>query len=84
MNDSLFEIPEQLSPRLAWMREHGVTTRHCPGEWTCEFTGTEGPCWIASDDFSDPLNFTSGDTEDEAIVALAKENGWPLWNEVRQ
>lgn len=76
MNELFSDLPEVLSPRLLWIREHGVSVG--PNI----FTPTH------SDDFrlaysivaKCPAKFGYGNTEDEAIVALALANGWKLWN----
>ena len=73
MSDNLFEIPETPSPRLQWMRKHGVKTEktefvdfHQPEHaWKAESAGMVGV----------------GPTEDDAIVDLAKKNNLKLWNE---
>lgn len=78
MNE-LFDLPPSLSPRLAWMKEHDVKTAISPclvaGEqpwnaWTGELEGGI---------FTEKCS--TGETEDEAIVALALANGWRLWTE---
>lgn len=77
MSDELFEVPEQLSPRLKWMREHAIKV------YKSDVSDALEP-WIA--DSSRALkagtSAFSGATEDEAIVELAKANGWKLWNEL--
>lgn len=78
----LLDVPQQLSPRLAWMRDHGVTTRKLPDEWSnseCPETGEWISTWQATEE--DSKGWYGGDTEDEAIVALAKAKGLKLWNE---
>lgn len=81
---TLFDVPVQLSPRLAWMEKHDVQTKNCPGDWVCEFTGLEGPCWIAwsgKQTFGHILEPCHGDTEKSAIADFAMRNGIRLWNE---
>lgn len=74
MSDDLFPVEESLSPRLRWLREHDVVT------WRTE--GCKMP-WSASHSqdikTTARTRFGEGDTEDEAIVALARANKWPLW-----
>ncbi len=90
MTDTLFDIPETPSPRLKWMRELSIQTLdngdHCnPGDED-EF-GNQLWRWVAwqggkrtkSSVFADHCTGW-GDTEDEAIVALAKKLNLPLWN----
>lgn len=77
----LFNIPEYPSPRLVWMREHDVQV----GRYVRD-DGQGQPVWYAAigDEESasdDESEIAYGDTEDEAIVNLAKVNGWRLWNE---
>jgi len=62
----LFNLPPSESPRLAWMKRHGVYTAQVRDSWMA----------FISDGTS-----TLEDTEDEAIVALATANGWLLWHE---
>lgn len=86
---NLLNVEQQLSTRLAWMQNHCVRTH--------EFTSTPGDDrtfnhlgfgrWIAFVGKSIPphedsyRSWSNGDTEDEAIVNLAKSMGWKLWNE---
>ena len=70
----LFDIPETLSPRLAWMKNMGITTT--------TITPMSG----------DPKNYPkflakhtiieAGESEDEAVLKLAKRMGIKLWNEL--
>lgn len=67
MTDELFSIPPSDSPRLAWMKRHGVhTQQQANGSWYAWHNG-------AGDG--------KGDTEDEAIYAMAINAGIRLWNE---
>jgi len=76
--DELFSIPPCDSPRLAWMKKHGVTIG--PNN---NFVATD------SDDFRYGYSLIAecslgagyGNTDDEAIVDLAKRSGLKLWNE---
>ena len=71
MTDQLEMMPDegkQDSPRLAWMKRHGVNVRlneFRSGEWIA----TCGD-WIVG-----------ADTSDGAIENVAKLSGIPLWNE---
>jgi len=91
MNDTLFEIPEQLSPRLAWIKEHQVRTHHKPGTdpetsywlpWSAwlpkhDFSPTERGCFaLAYEHF-----VGYGLTEEDAIIDLAKVEKIKLWNQ---
>ena len=78
MAETLFEIPVSESPRLKWLREHGVKV----GKNIFEPTH--------SDDFRFGYKFAAhcgdvseyGHDEDEALIKLAILNGWKLWNEI--
>lgn len=77
--DELFETEEQLSPRLAWMRKHNISTYRVPHmeieeEPWCAWTGNFGEA-IETDEFK------TGQTEDEALLNFAKHHGLKLWNE---
>jgi len=65
----LFDIPETLSPRLAWMKEHGIQSIQNP----------EYGNWIAW--FGDAFTYraTSADTQDEALDALAARLNIKPW-----
>ena len=76
MNE-LFKIPETLSPRLQWMRDHDVKT--IPDAWDSFY---ERERWAAyTGTIADMPELYYGDTEDEAIVDLAKKNNLKLCNE---
>jgi len=85
MNDLLFDIPKVLSPKLTWLKAHSVGT--------CYRQGLDDGPWFAHCGI-DPLEyvdnhlewpdahfFACGETEDEAIFALALKRNWKLWNE---
>jgi hypothetical protein len=69
MTDELFQIPETLSPRLRWMREHDIRI-HRDSEEPHEFTA-----WTLPDVSG------YGATEDEALADLARKLNVKLWNE---
>jgi len=88
--DQLFDVPEQLSPRLAWMKKHNVITYRCPsdGLWVADF------CEDGNEDFKDPYSYFAketamngdhyiglGQSEDEAITHLCIRCRVKLWNE---
>lgn len=84
MTDLLFDIPTGESPRLKWMKRHGVKTEGPPP--------TGDPIWIAwlssqGEDWNDVLGkfgdgaFGFGMNEDDAICDLAKGKEIKLWNE---
>ena len=82
----LFDIPETLSPRLKWMREHSIEVvdsglDHDPGD-ECEVTGDRlYRYWAVIEGTVCTNEEAGGDTEDAAIVALAKKLNLKLWNE---
>ena len=78
------------SPRLAWMKSHHVNTKNLPDilpdEDEDEFGSILWPwlAWTGSGGYLDQRreNQAQGNTEDDAITALAVKRGWKLWNEV--
>jgi hypothetical protein len=66
MTDNLFETPETLSPRLAWMREHGIELRETSLGWLA--SSECGSCRF-------------GDTDDGALARLAWLLNLKLWNQ---
>lgn len=83
MNE-LFDIEETPSPRLLWMRRHKVQTHRSP---SIPEGGEPWAAWMMDDcDLGSVLPPSEEDcglseTEDEAIVALAKIKRIPLWDE---
>lgn len=67
--DELLSVPTTLSPRLSWMMRNKVVTY---------LDAHPSSPWVASGG----ENHKRGVTEEEAIVALAKANGWKLWFEL--
>lgn len=66
--ETLFDLPETLSPKLAWMRKHGVELKYTP-PMPARYTATTGPqSGVAS-------------TEVEALSSLASSLGIPMWDE---
>ncbi len=89
MSDLLLDVPEMLSPRLRWMKEHGihiidngpdVMMESENKEWReyryCAHNGPNGQKQFGFD------GAAFGDTEDEALTSLAMKLGLKLWNEV--
>lgn len=81
------EQVQSLSPRLRWMRNHRISTRKNPN-----LSDDEEPfeAWIG--DFEEAVLDVAehgeyskllkpGSTIHDALVRLAKANGWRLWNE---
>ena len=72
----------QDSPRLRWIKQHGIQTHHSP-----EFKDDDEYLpWCAwTGDLQKAIQrerISLGRTEDEAIVEWAKDNNMRLWNEV--
>ena len=84
----LFDIKPSLSPRLKWMRHHQIEIvdsglDHEPGD-ECEITGNRLYRFWAfqgGKQTNTEISEAGGDTEDEAIVTLAKKMNLKLWNE---
>ncbi len=85
--DTLFEMPVSLSPRLAWMRQHEVTTHyHKPGmfgddEGWSAFIGSWDEITGNCVEMEEQGRLCYGHSEQEAVERLAKGQGWRLWNE---
>lgn len=78
----LFEVPEMLSPRLAWMKKHKVKTEQTPKNMVDEEDEFGNTCaaWYAM--FRVPgKTAVGGDTEQDAICNFAKYHRLKLWNE---
>jgi hypothetical protein len=84
MSDELFSTDSgaMLSPRLAWIKKHGVRLHHSP----IEYPGNPWCAWFPDNeeiggipDRDDLCGY--GATEDEAICELAKIYNLKLWNE---
>lgn len=67
--DSLFDIPESLSPRLAWLDRYTIALEYCE----------EDDGWVAHSAQLKIKHAGYGDTEDDALAAFAKCNGLDLW-----
>lgn len=83
MTDTLFDLPDSPSPRLEWMRRHGVMTEYISDDPTGEFNG-----WCAhyadDDPYKSPfpwLGWGYGENELEALTEFAIKNNLKLWNE---
>lgn len=76
----LFTIEPSLSPRLAWMEKHRIQTKHAGFGPAVH---TQWTAWRNCEIYDHPHdgNAAEGETEDEAIVALAQKLGLKLWNE---
>ena len=60
---------KQDSPRLAWMKRHGIRMVPTDEPVLGDFAATDGCSTIY------------GESEDDALAALAEYDGIPLWNE---
>jgi hypothetical protein len=83
----LFKMEKHLSPRLAWMKNHRIRThewKQVEGDHNT-FSHLGFGRWVAyvgkMPDLEGEGNYCHGDTEDEAVVNLARANGWKNWNE---
>ena len=75
MSDDLFpDMPETLSPREAWKREHGI--------WTIAPIATDDEYWLAGvGEMTPGSKWSEGDTEDEALFRLASLLGIQTWED---
>lgn len=86
MTDDLFPDCRSESPRLAWMRRHGITVRPATTyERVCiaeeDIDAAEDYRFVASaPTLPDGSVSCYGPTEDDALVGVAKALGIPLWN----
>ena len=75
------------SPRLAWMKRHGIQVWHTPIDGLCECpeTGEEIKAWSCCTlQELDRLSIRAvgtGDTEEAACVEWARKHHEPLWNQ---
>ena len=86
----------QDSPRLAWMKRHGVITKEYPahGDWYAGLRSFAEDLQHVCDTDADILlwercehglvNLGHARTEDDAIADLARKMGLRLWNEEGQ
>lgn len=91
--DELFPTPETLSPRLVWMRRHEIKTLHRDdlpekaGQWEAYIGDYQTAVDKTINDtearfYPDESPYLAwGETEEDAVLELAKNNQWKLWNE---
>lgn len=85
----LFPVEITLSPRLAWLQNHNVRTHEFIADIADmrTFNHLGFGRWIAYVGKTVPPHedsnriWSNGDTEDDALVNLAKGMKWKLWNE---
>lgn len=78
--EELFILPETLSPRLAWMRKHGITTMP-PADNDQE---QDWLAWRKSDEIGDlpPMDKVGeGGTENDALLDLAAKLNIKDWRQ---
>jgi hypothetical protein len=83
MTEELFEVPESLSPRLKWMRNHEVRTRfaeHLQLPW-CAWTDNDDDWDQPGGMLNDPEACGLGTTEIEAVEDLARALGVVNWED---
>lgn len=73
----LFDLPEVLSPRLAWIKRNNISIR------LSVLTRIDEPRKYLAYTRDQSTAIGTGQTEDEALTDLAKLLGVPLWNEER-
>lgn len=72
-----FCVEEVASPRLKWMRHHGITTERVDGKWIAL---KRGRLCISEADFLDEADEFLRDTEDEAVAYLMERVSIPCFN----
>lgn len=82
----LFDIPETLSPKLAWMRDNNCITMRDMSGWVADFRDPKFNSVSSHDYFmerlgyeGDPSSVGYGNTEDEAILDLCIKTKTPHW-----
>lgn len=78
------DLGETPSPKLVWLKEHRLTTYHCPlGGFENEF-GDWVPKWVCRLITDEPSNkywtYGEGETELEATIDLAIKRGIPHYS----
>ena len=82
MSDELFPDASVAmdSPRLRWMKKHGVKTRY-EGDCYISWIGDLDEAIEHGGDDPDDGGYAEAETEDEAILLIAKAHHLRLWNE---
>ena len=90
MTSDLFPDCRQDSPRLAWMKRHGITVRKATFDELMRFEATYGIDDDEQRDYQFIASAPTGglfrmncyaSTEEDALAGVAKAIGIPLWNE---
>lgn len=86
MNTELFKEHEVAkdSPRVVWMKKHGVKTHNCPDLAPINWCAWERSNYPNGDENGIPNNpelCGYGPTEDDAIADMARLTKLKLWNE---
>ena len=78
----LFDIPVSESPRLKWLKKHGVKFHYSTAEVgdEDEFGNELWPVYAYTEPLCKETSFGAG-TEDEALAKFAINRGLKLWNE---
>lgn len=86
MNDALFPLPDSPSPKLQWIRKHGLVTEYYPetvGLDEDEFGNDVFP-WVCrvikTDSIYSPREIGGGQTEEEAIIDFCTNSGTPHYS----
>ena len=82
MTSDLFPDCRQDSPRLAWMKRHGIHTSCFEDADPEPWSAWQGDSSCIAEHGKDPFfGYLTGTTELNAIVNLAESRCIPLWNE---
>ena len=79
------KVEPAISPRLAWLHKHGLTTRHDPELESCpESPETGNTCYPWACVKEDKYGFAIypigvGMTEEDACIDYCRENNVPHW-----
>ncbi len=66
MSNLLFDLPESLSPKMKWLRQHGLILRKLEnGQWECAL---------------DAENFGRGETDEDACVDFCLKTKLAHWS----
>ena len=82
MSDELFTDAAVAmdSPRLRWMKKHGVQTRY-DGDYYIAWIGDLDEAICHGGDYPDAGGYAEASTEDDAILLIAQAHHLRLWNE---